>query len=319
MSRNALYSQGVLYAVASYVFWGVATLFWDLFAGVAPVDLLSCRVVSTFVSLAVIHAVRGTWRDLVELARHRVEMVRTAARAACIGVNWCLFLWAVTSGQFLAASLGYFISPLVTVVLSVVVMRERLRWAQWAAVALAVVGVGRITVDGGDLPWLSLCLAVTFGFYALVRKRSEAGVVVGLSMEVCMLTPAALAVLAVRWNALDFSSMHGAVAVIGVALAGAVTATPLLLFAAAARNADLSIVGFAQYISPTMIFLLGVFVFNEPNPSGRFQGFALIWVALALFVMDGVRAVRAERSPQLMRRQQAQPGASRAGRALPGR
>ena len=296
MAHSGLCSRGALYAAAAYAFWGVATLFWDIFAGVAPVDLLACRIVSTFVLLTVVHSARGTWRELAELATHRVEMARTTARAVFISVNWCLYLWAVTSGQFLAASLGYFIAPLVTVVLGVAAMRERLRRAQWAAVLSAAAGVGRIAVDAGSLPWLSLCLAATFGFYGLTRKRSEAGVVAGLSMEVCLMTPVALAVLAARWNELDFSTIDSAVIVIGLTSAGAVTATPLLLFAAAARSADLSIVGFTQYISPTIIFLLGVFVFDEPSTGGQLQGFALIWAALALFAADGVRAVRYQRA-----------------------
>ena len=286
-------SLGAFYAVVAYVYWGVATLFWEFFFEGAPaVELLAWRILSTAAFLSAVHTLRRTWRQVLGLARHRGEAIRTVLRALCIACNWGLFVWAVLSSQVVAVSLGYFVSPLAMVLIGMVALGERLRVWQWTAVVLAAAGVLRIAIGAGGLPWLALGIAFSFALYALIRKRSEATPVAGLTLELAVLALPALLVVVVRSNQIAGAATPAAGLATGLVLAGAVTAFPLLLFAAATRLADLAVVGFAQYVTPTIMFLIGVGVFDEPVSASLMQGFVAIWAALALFTVEGLMAYR---------------------------
>lgn len=286
-------NRGVLIGVAAYVVWGLSPIYWRLVDDVASIDVVLARTISTMLVLLALHALG---RTLGRLRSHLVDR-RAAAMfvltAAALGTNWLIFVWAVNNDRVLEASLGYFINPLVSVVLGVVVLRERLRPGPMIAVAIAAIGVVVLAVDVGALPWVSLTLAGTFGVYGLIRKTSPAGSLDGLTLEMGVLVPIALAGLAVR--------AAGGDGVVGASVplrdlwllgAGVVTATPLLLFASAARRIELWLVGMLQFIAPTIQFILGAVVWGEPWSGGQAAGFVIIWSALAVFVADLARQAR---------------------------
>jgi chloramphenicol-sensitive protein RarD len=216
-----------------------------------------------------------------------------ALAGALISINWFLFLWAVNNGLVVASSLGYFITPLVNVLLGVVVLREQLRAMQWVAVALAFVGVARLTLAYGAIPWIALALAASFGGYGLVKKKAPLPSLEGLALETAVLfLPAAAYLVALDRQGSGAFLAHGAVTDALLVAAGGITVVPLLLFASAVRRVPLSVVGILQYISPTIQFLLGVFVIREPFTQSQLSGFALVWVGLFVFGLDGVRTRR---------------------------
>lgn len=277
-------SRGALLAATAYVLWGLSPIYWRLGDHVAAADVIGFRVVATallLVAVAVVGRSLGRLRSLVAEPRARLAVVFTAALLAA---NWLTFVWAVNDERVLEASLGYFINPLVSVVLGVVVLRERLERTSTIAVAIATVGVVVLTIDVGTLPWVSLFLAGTFGLYGLIRKTSPAGSLDGLTLELLVMLPFALGFVVSRAATGD-----GTLAASDPALdlwlvgAGAVTAAPLLLFATAARRIPLWLVGMLQFIAPTLQFLLGVVVWGEEWRGGQVVGFVLIWFALAVF------------------------------------
>jgi chloramphenicol-sensitive protein RarD len=220
-----------------------------------------------------------------------------ALAAALIGVNWFVYVWAVSSGFIVETSLGYFITPLVNVLLGVFVFRERLRRGQWFAIGLATVGVVYLTIAHGSLPWISLALAVSFGSYGLVKKQAPLGSVQGLMLETGVLCVPALGYLIALHVRDQGSFLHGGAAEgLLLAASGVITMVPLLLFAQAVRRVPLSIIGMLQYIAPTIQFLLGVLAYHEPFRASQFVGFAFVWVALAVFSIDGVHAYRLARN-----------------------
>jgi chloramphenicol-sensitive protein RarD len=284
---------GIWYGVAAYSLWGLLTLYWRLFPHVPAIQVLGHRIVWAFVVLVAITA--GTWakrRGALRLLTPGVIGLYGLA-AALISVNWFLFLFAVNNGQVVASSLGYFITPLVNVLLGVVILRERLRTMQWVALALAFAGVVRLTLAYGGIPWIAVALAASFGGYGLVKKKAPLPSLEGLTIETAVLVlPAAIYLLI-----LDHAG-SGAFLTAGVATdalliaAGAVTVVPLLLFASAVQRVPLSVVGILQYISPTIQFLLGVFVVREPFTAAQLSGFVLVWLGLVVFGVDGVRVRR---------------------------
>ena len=281
-------SRGVFVGICAYVLWGLSPIYWRLLDDLGAGDVVAHRIVATAIVLAIAHLFLRSWPRLVSEAR-KPKVRRAAAMAGVLlAVNWIVFVWAVSAERVVQTSLGYFINPLLSVVLGVVVLGERLRRLQWIAVGLATIGVVVLTIDLGSLPWVSLALAGTFALYGLLRKVSPVGSLDGLSLEVGFLAPFALAVILFRGA--------GDAGLVGVADpgrdllllgTGVVTAAPLLLFAAAARRVDLSVVGLLQYIAPTIQFLLGVLVFGEEWAGGQVVGFAIIWLALAVFAVEG--------------------------------
>lgn len=214
-----------------------------------------------------------------------------ALAAVLLAANWLVYVFAVTTDHVVDASLGYFINPLVSVVLAVIVLHERLSPLQWTSVALAAVGVATITVASGVLPWVGLVLALTFGVYGLIRKRLSVGTVEGLTIETAVLAPAALVILLVSgWGLVGADAPSGSVPLpLLVLLLGPITALPLLAFGAATRRLPLTVVGMLQYICPTIILVLGLVVFDEPMTGGEWVGFALIWLALILLTWTMLR------------------------------
>ncbi|MBK9120711.1 MAG: EamA family transporter RarD [Phycisphaerales bacterium] len=284
---------GALYGIGAYALWGIFPLYFKLVERVPGLEVLAHRIVWSVVFLLVLLALRRSWRPLGIALRTRRVVVTLAVTSLLIACNWLLFIWAVTHDHILQASLGYFINPLVNVLLGAVFLRERLRRIQTASVLLAAVGVGYLTFAGSEPPTVALILAATFGVYALLRKIAQVDAVVGLTVETALLLPFAAGYLLwlLSQQAAVFSTGWGISMVLMAA--GVVTATPLLLFAMAARRLRLATLGLLQYIAPTGHFLIAVVVFREPFSGAHLFAFACIWVALAIYSSDLVRRTRA--------------------------
>jgi chloramphenicol-sensitive protein RarD len=279
------------YALAAYLMWGLFPLYWGLIRHVPTAQAMGHRVVWSAVVLGALVAGSRRRRTLGGVTRRVIGIYAVAA--VLIGVNWTIYVWAVNAGFVVQTSLGYFITPLISVLLGVVVLRERLRRLQWIAVALATAGVLHLTRTYGALPWIALGLAISFGTYGLIKKRAPLPPVEGLLLETVILTPIALVYLVAIQRGGSGLFLHAGLStdllLVGT---GLLTVVPLLLFATAVQRAPLSIVGILQYVSPTMQFLLGIFFFHEQFSTAQFTGFTLVWSAVLLFGVDGLLARR---------------------------
>jgi chloramphenicol-sensitive protein RarD len=281
-------NKGILYAFGAYIAWGIFPVYWKLLHGVPALQLLSHRIIWSFLFLLAYVLITKQWKSFrAVIASRRVLLIYFAA-ALLIGINWLTYVWAVNAGYIVETSLGYFINPLLNVLLGVFVFRERLRRFQWLPVFLAAVGVIYLTAVYGRLPWIALTLAFSFGIYGLVKKSAPLGSLYGLSLETGILFLPALGWLiysdTIGQGAFFHASTGTNLLLIG---AGLVTTIPLLMFASAAQRIPLSLLGIIQYISPTLQFLLGVLVFKEPFSHDQLIGFCIVWAALILFWGEG--------------------------------
>jgi chloramphenicol-sensitive protein RarD len=285
-----------LYGVAAYGLWGLFPLYWPLLEPARPVEILAHRFLWSLVVVVAILAVRRSWSWVGRYAGQPRLIGMLAVAAIVIAFNWGTYIYGVNSGNVVETSLGYFINPLVTVLLGVVVLRERLRRTQWVAVGLAGIAVTVLTLDYGRLPWIALVLAGSFGTYGLLKKTAGAGAVESLTVETAVLVLPALGFLSVlEANGTGTFGHISAGHTLLLAGAGVVTAIPLLFFGAAATRIPLTTLGLLQYLAPILQFLLGVLLLHEPMPASRLAGFALVWLALMVFTADGI----ANRSRQL--------------------
>jgi chloramphenicol-sensitive protein RarD len=282
-----------MFGFFAYAIWGFFPLFWRLLKPAGPIEILAHRIVWSALFVTLLLVAMRNWRFLRSLARRPRTLAGIAVAAVVIGVNWAMYIYGVNSGHVVETSLGYFINPLVTVLLGVTVLRERLRPAQWVALATGAVAVAVLTLDYGRLPWIALTLAVTFAAYGLVKKSLALPATEGLFVESLSLTAPALAYLG--WLAAHHRSTFGHVSAAQtmlLVLAGPITAIPLLLFAGAANRIPLSGLGLLQYLTPTLQLGCGVLVYHEPMPPVQLAGFALVWSALAVFTWDGIQNAR---------------------------
>lgn len=279
---------GVFYAVLAYSAWGLFPLFFKQMAPVDAFEVVLHRTVWSMVFVVGVLTVRRQWRWLVAAVRQPRVLATFAASACLLGCNWVVYVWAVSHNHVLDASLGYFILPLVNVAMGYALLHERPRRGQWLAVAVATSGVLWLTWQGGRVPWVALALALTFGVYGLLRKLAVLGALEGLALETLILTPVAAGVLAM-WTQQGRGVLVQEPSLLWfwLLLAGPITAVPLLLFAAGARRIPLSTMGVLQYISPSLQLLLGVALYGEPFGGARVLGFCLIWLALALYSLEG--------------------------------
>lgn len=283
---------------ADYFLWGLIPLYFLQLASIPAVEVLAHRVVWSLAFVLVLLGLRRQWSWLLPVLRQPKVLLAFAASALLLATNWGVYIWAVTNGHVLDSSLGYFITPLVNVLLGTTVLHERPRPAQWAALALATAGVVWLTVQGGQLPWIALVLAASFGTYGLLRKIAVLGALEGLTLETLVLAPLAFIALALWWaQGTAASSAADGTTLLWLVCVGPVTAVPLLLFAAGARRITMTTLGLLQYLGPTIQFGLGVWLFHEPLNEQRLLGFALIWAALLLYSADGWRASRRLTAP----------------------
>ena len=286
--------SGIVYAALAFTWWGLFPLYFRIVTSVAPTEILAHRVVWCLLFLLAALTLRRQWAWLPQVLRRPKVLAAFGASALLIGANWLAYIWAVSHGHVLEASLGYFITPLVNVLLGVTLLHERLRRAQWLALAAATAGVLWLTLQAGRPPWIALSIAITFGGYGLLRKIAVLGAIEGLTLETLLLAPIALAVLglAAHSGSASFPAPDALTNVWLIAL-GPITAVPLLLFAAGARRLSMATLGIVQYLGPSIQFVIGVWVFGEAFSGARLVGFALIWLALVIYSLDGWRVTRA--------------------------
>jgi len=284
---------GVLATAAAYTLWGLLPVYLRLVASVSPLELVAHRVIWALATVLVVAGIGPRRLALPTRSRWRAVVAGSAASAAMLALNWFLFLWAVSAGRDVDASLGYFINPLLSVALGALVLREPLSRLRRVAVAGAFLGVVWLTVRAGQVPWIGLALAATFATYGLLRKVAPLGALEGLVLETLLLSPLALGYLAWLGAHGQCRFLTGGPRLVGlVLLAGPITVVPLLLFAAGARRIPLSLVGLLQYIGPTLQLLGGVFVQHEPFTASQLAGYALIWLAFALASADALIGAR---------------------------
>jgi chloramphenicol-sensitive protein RarD len=293
-SAATQYRSGLAAAISVFLFWGVFPLYLALLAPVPALEVLAHRIVWCCVFVVAWLALRGELPAMRTALANRGTRLRLAVTGALISVNWLTYVWAINHGHVIDSSLGYFINPLVSVALGVVVLSERLYRAQWTAVALAAAGVLYLAVVTGRPPWIALVLAFSFGLYGLIRKVVAVESLPALATETLLLAPLAAGYL--LWVGAQGTGAFGRLG-IGMDLlllgSGVATAVPLALFGYGARRIPLSTVGLTQYLAPSMQLLLGVFFFGEPFPRARAIGFALIWCGLAIYAIDRLRRGRA--------------------------
>lgn len=281
---------GITAALSCYILWGILPIYFKLLAHIHALELVGWRVLFSLPVCLVFVLVLGRWSELRAAAAQRGVLLRLAITALLVGANWLIYVTAVDAGHVLAASLGYYIIPLVNVVLGTALLGERLNRVQWVAVALATAGIALLLAGAVDMLGVALAMAITFALYGYVRKLTPVGAVPGLTIETVLLAPFALAVVATFARSPDGSAMLAGTSTAALlASTGVVTAVPLLLFAVAARKLDLTTLGFAQFISPTISFFIGVFLYGEPLDSVRIACFVLIWLALVVFSWDMLR------------------------------
>jgi len=280
----AVAREGIAAALGAYILWGLVPIFFKQLGGVPALEIIAHRVVWSLLLVGGLLAVRGQLAPVWQHARNPRTLLRAAIAAALVMTNWLVFVWAVNEDRILETSLGYFITPLVSIVLAVMVLHERLRPRQWVAVALALIGVALEGWRMGGLPWVSLVLAATFGSYGLLRKQLPVDAAGGLFLETACAAPFALAYL--LW--LGSSGNFGQTAATDTLLitSGAVTAIPLLLFAIGARRLPLATMGFLQYVAPSLSFLVAIAYYGEPMNLARLFAFIAIWMGLALYSAD---------------------------------
>lgn len=290
---------GGVYAFAAYFLWGFMPLYFILLAPTGPWEVVAWRILFSLIFCALLLTVTRTWRKLVAILRDKRLVFWTIIAGLLIYVNWQVFLIGILTGHVIEGSLGYFINPIVTVLLGVLVLGERLRRAQWVAIAIAAAAVLVIIVAYGSFPWIALTLAASFGTYGLVKKQigPRVDAISGLTLESLWLAPIAIGQLVVVATTTGITfGREGVPHTVLLTLAGAVTAIPLLLFAAGARRAPLTVIGLLQFVAPIMQFLTGWWLLGEPMPLERWIGFGLVWVALIVLTVDSLRHTRRSRA-----------------------
>ncbi|MEV7626148.1 EamA family transporter RarD [Actinoplanes sp. NPDC089786] len=285
--------RGYLYGLSAYVLWGFFPIYFKLLRPSSPFEILAHRVIWSVVFVALVLAVMRNWRFLGRLMRDRRRLLGVMLAGLLIGVNWGTYIVGVNSSRVVETALGYFITPLVVVLLGVTVMRERLRRWQWLAVGIGAVAVAVLTIDYGRLPYIALILAASFGSYSLIKKRLNLPPAEGLFVESAVLALPALGFL--TWLGLTGEATVGHVSAghtVLIVLSGVATAVPLILFAGAANRVPLVGLGIMQYVAPIIQLAVGVLIYHEPMPAARLAGFTLVWAALIIFTVDGIRNAR---------------------------
>jgi chloramphenicol-sensitive protein RarD len=290
--------NGTFAALAAYTLWGILPIYWKLVERAPAAEILSHRAVWALVVVVILLSVQRQWGWVSRIVQKPAILLPFVATTLLLAVNWLIYLWANNNGHIVEVSLGYFINPLFSVLLGVLFLRERMRPGQWAAIGLALAGVTYLTISYGHLPWIALSLALTFGFYGLMRKTAPLGSVEGLTIETgLMFLPALiyLGYLAARGTG-TFGSA-GVPTSLLLAGAGLATAIPLILFTKGARSVPLSTLGVLQYIAPTLQFLVGVVIFREGFSQSQTIGFTIIWTALLLYWLEGLVTRRRQVAP----------------------
>ena len=282
--------QGVFYAIAAYFMWGLLPLYWKVFQAMGAWEILAHRIVWSVVFVAIIIVVTKRIRKLRESVSGAKMVGALIICSLLISANWLLYIWAVNNDQVMQTSLGYYMNPLITVLMGVILLKEKMHVGQWISLALASCGVLYITIQYGEFPWVALSLALTFAFYGLAKKLVKLEAIIGLAWETLFVAPIALAyLLMIQINGTETVSALAWWQVLLLTLAGVGTALPLYWFAQAAARLPLSMIGFIQYLSPTISLLSAIFLFHEPFTTTHMISFSLIWGALIIFTVSSIR------------------------------
>ena len=281
--------RGLILGALAYTLWGTFPLYWTLLEPGGAVEILAHRIVWSLLTMVLILVLWHRIGQLKALVRDRRKLLLITGAAVVISVNWGSYIWGVNNDRVVETSLGYFINPLVTVLMGVLVLGERLRRLQWVAMVIAFVAVVVLTIDYGSPPWVALVLAFSFGTYGLLKKQAGVGAVESITFETLVLAPIAMAYVAwlVATSESNFGS-HGLGHALLFTTTGIITAIPLMLFGAAAIRVSMVSLGLLQYLAPTIQFALGILVFQEAMPASRWIGFGLVWVALAMFTVEAL-------------------------------
>lgn len=291
-------NKGILYGIGAYALWGFFPIYWKFLHDVPALQVIGHRIGWSFILLTAYILLTRQWNDFRSASFKWKTIGIYSVAAVLLSFNWLIYVWGVNAGFIVETSLGYFINPLLSVSLGVLFLRERLRPVQWIPVGLAAIGVGYLTFVYGRLPWIALSLAFTFGFYGFVKKLSPLGSLYGLTLETGIVFPVAFAYLVfVGVTGSGAFLRDGTFVDVMLIGAGLVTTIPLLMFASAAKQIPLTVVGLLQYIAPTLQFLIGVFVYKEAFDLSHFIGFAIVWVALVIFAAESYVANRASVEP----------------------
>ncbi len=272
-----------LQAIAAYILWGVFPLYWKLLPSVNSFEIICHRIVWSFVTLLLFISLGRQWSHIRNVLRDRKRLGLCLIASVLISINWLVFIWAVQNKYVVETSLGYFINPMLNVLLGVLFFRERLHLVQWLAVCIAALGVAVMTLQTGQFPFIAITLAVSFALYAAAKKKTTMPAVAGLGMETAILTPLTLVALAYFSQVSYDTEPRTLKTWMLLMLGGPITTLPLVLFAAAAKHVPMAAMGMLQYIAPSLQFLFGVFLFGEEVSRGRAYGFAMVWLALVLF------------------------------------
>ena len=291
-------NKGILNGLAAYALWGFFPIYWKLLQDVPALQVIGHRIGWSFILLIGVILLTRQWKEFRSAALEPRTIALYSIAAVLLSMNWLVYVWGVNAGFIVETSLGYFINPLVSVLLGVLLLGERLRPVQWVPVGLAAAGVIYLTVAYGRLPWIALSLAFSFGIYGLVKKVAPLGSLYGLTLETALVFPVALLYLLYVGVTREGSFLHeGALTDLLLIGTGAVTSIPLLMFASAARQIPLTMIGVLQYIAPTIQFLIGVFLYHEPFDQSRLIGFGLVWMALLIFWVENYLANRVPAPP----------------------
>lgn len=289
------YKQGIFFGLAAYVLWGILPVYWKALELVSPFEILSSRFMWSCVFVFLLIIFQKKWPLFTKEVKQVFSNVKTGAAMVAAGItisfNWGTFIWAVNNGHIVETSMGYYINPLVSILFAVVFLRERLDKMQLAAITCAFIGVASMVYSFGKIPWVSLTLAFTFALYGLLKKILPVSALTSIMLEILLITPLALVYEYSLWQqGVSFYASGNLQVIMMLTGAGVVTAIPLLLFTAGARLLPLKIIGFLQYISPTLTLLIGVFVYNEAFTASHLLAFGWIWAALLLFIVSQLRS-----------------------------
>lgn len=289
------YKQGIFFGLAAYVLWGILPVYWKALELVSPFEILSSRFMWSCVFVFLLIIFQKKWPLFAKEVKQVFSNVKTGAAMVAAGItisfNWATFIWAVNNGHIVETSMGYYINPLVSILFAVVFLRERLDKMQLAAITCAFIGVASMVYSFGKIPWVSLTLAFTFALYGLLKKILPVSALTSIMLETLLITPLALVYEYSLWQqGVSFYASGNLQVIMMLTGAGVVTAIPLLLFTAGARLLPLKIIGFLQYISPTLTLLIGVFVYNEAFTASHLLAFGWIWAALLLFIVSQLRS-----------------------------
>jgi chloramphenicol-sensitive protein RarD len=298
-SEGGSLTRGLAFGAAAYILWGILPLFFILLRPASAVEIVAWRIVLSLIFCVLLLIVTRGWPALFAILRDRRATLILGGASALIVVNWLTYIYATLSGHVVEAALGYFTNPIVTVLLGVFLLRERLRPMQWIAIGISALAVLVLALNYGQFPWIALILAFSFGFYGLVKKQvgGRVDALSGLTIETAWLAvPATIALIVLATTGALTIGTVSTLQTVAILFAGVVTATPLLFFAAAARRLPLAYLGLTQYFAPVLQFIIGVFVLGEAMPAARWWGFGLVWIALVLLTIDMFRASRATKS-----------------------